>query len=42
MEYYSAMRKDDSVPFVAMWMDPQMGRLSEAGQVETKAIQYQL
>ena len=34
MEYYSAIKKKDILPFAATWMDPEMITLSEASQRE--------
>ena len=34
MEYYSAIKKDEIVPFAAPWMDLEMIILSEVGQKE--------
>jgi len=32
MEYYSAIKKNEIVPFAATWMDLEMITLREAGQ----------
>ena len=34
MEYYSAMRKNEIMPFAARWMDLEIIRLSEVSQTE--------
>ena len=34
MEYYSAMKKDEIMPFAATWIDLEMIILSEASQTE--------
>ena len=34
MEYYSAIEKNEIMPFVATWMDPEMIILSEVSQTE--------
>ena len=36
LEYYSATRKHDLMPFVATWMQPEMIILSEIRQRKTK------
>ena len=35
MEYYSAIKKMEIVPFAARWMDLEMVILSEVSQTET-------
>ena len=32
MEYYQAIKRDETMPFEAMWMDPAMVILSERSQ----------
>ena len=32
MEYYSAIKKNEIIPFAVTWMDLEMTRLSEVGQ----------
>ena len=34
MEYYSAVKKNETMPLGATWMDPEMIILSEASQTE--------
>ena len=34
IEYYSAIKMNDIMPFVAAWMDVQIGILSEVSQTE--------
>ena len=34
MEYYSARKKNDIMPFAAKWMDPEIIVLSEVSQKE--------
>ena len=34
IEYYSAMRKNKTVPFAVAWMDPKIAMLSEVSQTE--------
>ena len=41
MEYYSAMKKDETMPFTATWTDVQIAILSEVGQAEGK-ISYDI
>ena len=36
MEYYSARKKNEIMPFVATWRDPEMIILSEVSQKEDK------
>ena len=40
MEYYSAMKKNEILPFEAMWMDLENIMLSETNQRKTNAIWY--
>ena len=34
MEYYSAIKKNEIMPFAARWMDPEIVILSEVSQTE--------
>ena len=34
MEYYSAIKKNETIPFAATWMDPEIIILSEVSQTE--------
>ena len=34
MEYYSAIKKNEIIPFAATWMDPEIITLSEVSQKE--------
>ena len=38
MEYYSAIKKSEIMPFVTTWMDLEIIILSEANQTETNII----
>ena len=38
MEYYSAIKKNEIMPFAATWMDLEMIILSEASQTKTSII----
>ena len=38
MEYYSAIKKNEIVPFAATWMDLEMITLSEVSQTKTNII----
>ena len=38
MEYYSAMKKDEIMPLVAVWMDLEIIILSEINQTESYII----
>ena len=38
MEYYSAMKKNKIMPFVATWMDLEIIILSEQSQTKTNII----
>ena len=42
MEYYSAIKKNEIMPFAATWMDLEMIILSEVGQTKTDTICYHL
>ena len=38
MEYYSAIKKKEIMPFAAIWMDPEIIILSEVRQRKTNVI----
>ena len=38
MEYYSAIKKNEIMPFVATWMDLEIIILSEVSQTKTNII----
>ena len=38
MEYYSAIKKNEILPFATMWMEPESIMLSEISQRKTKII----
>ena len=40
MEYHSAIKKNEIMPFVATWMDLEMIILSEVSQTKTNIIRY--
>ena len=42
MEYYSAIKKNEIIPFVATWMDLEIIILSKVSQKEKHTIQYHL
>ena len=37
-EYYSAIKRNETVPFAATWVDPEMVILSEVNQTEKTNI----
>ena len=39
MEYYSAMKKDETMPFAVTWMDLEIIIVSEVSQTETDKYQ---
>ena len=42
MEYYSAIKKKEMMPFAATWMDLEIIILSEVSRTKTNTIQYHL
>ena len=42
MEYYSAIKKNEIMPFAATWMDLEIIILTEASQTETNIIWHHL
>ena len=38
MEYYSAIKKNEIMPFAATWMDPEIITLSKVSQMKTNII----
>ena len=40
MEYYSAVKKNEIMPFIATWMDLQIAILSEVSQAEKEKYLY--
>ena len=42
MQYYSAIKKNEKMPFAATWMDLEIIILSEVSQTETNTISYPL
>ena len=42
MKYYSAIRKNEILPFAATWMDLENITLSEVSQTKTNIIRYHL
>ena len=42
MEYYSSIKMNEIMPFVATWMDLEIVILSEVSQTETSIIWYHL
>ena len=42
MEYYPAIKKNEIMPFAAIWMDLEIVILSEVSQTKTNIIWYHL
>ena len=42
MEYYSAIKKNEIMGYIAIWMDPEIVILSEVSQTKTNIIWYHL
>ena len=42
MEYYSAIKKNEIIPFAATWMDLELIILSEVSQTKTNIMWYHL
>ena len=42
MEYYSAIKKNEIMPFAATWMELEGIRLSEISQSKTNTVYYHL
>ena len=42
MEYYSAIKKNEIMPFAATWMDLEIIILSEVRKKKTNTVQYHL
>ena len=42
VEYYSALKKNDIMPFAATWMDLEIIILSEVSQIKRNIIRYPL
>ena len=42
MEYYSAIKKNETLPFAATWMNLEIIVLSEVSQKKTNAIWYHI
>ncbi len=40
MEYYSAMKKDKTMPFAATWMDTEIVLLSQVSKPEERKMPY--
>ena len=38
MEYYSAIKKNETMPFLATWMDLEIATLSEVSQTKTNIV----
>ena len=42
MEYYSAIKRNEILPFIAIWMDLENIMLSEISQAKTNTVCYHL
>ena len=42
MEYYSAVKKEESLPFTTTWMDLEHIKLSEVSQTKSSIVWYDL
>ena len=42
MEYYSAIKKNETMPFAAMWMDKAIVMHSEVSEAEKESIVWHL
>ena len=42
IEYYSAIKKNEIMGYIAIWMDPEIVILSEVSQTKTNIIYYHL
>ena len=42
MDYYFTIKKNEIMPFVATWMDPEITTVSEVSQTKTNIIWYHL
>ena len=40
MEYYSAIKKNEIIPFAATWIDLEIIILSEVSQIKTNMISF--
>jgi len=39
IEYYSAIKKNEIMPFAETWMDPEVNILSEVSQISSSSVQ---
>ena len=42
MEYYSAMKKNEIMPFATTWVDPEIITLRKVSQTKTNIIRHHL